>query len=143
MIKAIIFDLFGVLVTEGFKQFCDIYFPGDLNKRRQAIELVTDHDSGYTTQNQYIQGLADLAGISPDIVNQHMSGNRPNELLIDYIRKELKPKYKIGVISNSGDDYISQMLGPEDLKIFDDIVLSYQHSVVNPRQKFLSSLQKG
>lgn len=142
MVKAIIFDCFGVLVTEGFKQFCDTYFPGNMKKRRSAIGLVTDHDSGYTTHDQYIQSLADLAGISVDIVNQHMSGNQPNTLLIKYIRNELKPKYKIGVLSNSGDDYIGQMLDPEDLKIFDDIVLSYQHNIVKPQAEIFELAAK-
>jgi FMN phosphatase YigB (HAD superfamily) len=133
MIKAIIFDLFGVLVTEGFKQFCDTYFPGDITKRRRAIALVTDHDSGYITQDQYMKGLADLAGINVAIVNQHMSGNQPNNLLINHIKRELKPSYKIGVLSNSGGNYVRNLLEPQDLEIFNDIVLSYRHGIVKPQ----------
>ena len=98
MIKAIFFDLFGVLVTEGFKQFCDTYFPGDIQKRRKAIELVTNHDAGYISHEQYVKEIAKLAGVSESTVGEHMDNNQPNQLLIDYIRKELKPKYK-----NRGD----------------------------------------
>lgn len=135
MIKAIIFDFFGVLITEGFKRFCDIYFPDDKEKRRLAIELVTKHDAGAITKEQYTSGLAKLAGVGLEAVNENMNDNTPNDLLLDYIRKELKPKYKIGVLSNSGDDYISQMLKPEDLKTFDDIILSYRHGMIKPQKE--------
>lgn len=135
MIKAIIFDFFGVLVTEGFKQFCDTYFPNDKEKRRRAIELVTKHDAGLVTKDDYIQGLISLAGVDSATVDDHMSSNVPNKPLLDYIKDELKPKYKVGVLSNSGDDYISQMLEPADLEIFDDIILSYQHGMVKPSEE--------
>lgn len=133
MIKAIIFDFFGVLVTEGFKRFCDKYFPDDKQKRRAAIDLVTAHDWGKITQAEYIIGLSELAGISQAEVTDYMQDNQPNDILLGYIKKELMPKYKIGVLSNSGDDYLSRILGAEDAAIFDDIVLSYRHGMVKPQ----------
>jgi len=133
MIKAVIFDFFGVLSTEGFRLFCDTYFPDNKDKRRQALELVTQHDAGSVTKDQYANGLAKLAGVSLEVVYEHMSANKPNKLLLDYIRKELKPKYKVSVLSNAGDNYISQVLNPADLDMFDDIILSYQYGMVKPQ----------
>jgi HAD superfamily hydrolase (TIGR01509 family) len=132
VIKAIIFDFFGVLVTEGFKRFCDKYFPDDKAKRRQAIDLVTAHDWGKVSKDEYVSGLAELAGVSREIVLDHMQDNQPNDALLDYIRRELKPRYKLGVLSNSGDDYLSRILSPEDAELFDDVVLSYQFGLVKP-----------
>jgi len=133
MIKAIIFDFFGVLVTEGFKRFCDKYFPDDKQKRRQAIDLVTAHDWGKISQKEYVSGLAELAGVSRDIVMDHMQDNQPNDALIGYIKDQLKPKYKIGVLSNSGDDYLSRILEPSDVRLFDDVVLSFRYRMVKPQ----------
>jgi len=138
VIKAIIFDLFGVLSTEGFKRFCDKYFPDDQQKRRQALDLVTAHDWGKITQSQYAAGLAELAGVSLEVVADHMQDNQPNDALLDLIRQELKPKYKIGVLSNSGGDYIRGILAPQDLALFDDIVLSYQYRLVKPDEEFFN-----
>ena len=135
MIKAIIFDFFGVLSTEGFKRFCDTYFPDDQVRRKQAIRLVTDHDAGLITKNEYAKGLAKLARVSLDIVAQNMGDNTPNDPLLAYIKRDLKPKYKISVLSNAGDDYISQILDPADLAIFDDVVLSYRHGMVKPQKE--------
>lgn len=134
MIKAIIFDFFGVLVTEGFKQFCDIHFSNDNKKRQEAIKLVNKHDSGLISMEEFYAGLASLAHIEYSSA-EAINSNQPNSLLINYIRKELKPKYKIGVLSNSGDDYISRMLNPEDVKIFDDVILSYRYGIIKPQKE--------
>lgn len=135
MIKAVIFDFFGVLVTEGFKQFCDTYFPDDKEKRKKALELVSNHDAGRITKEDYMQGLVSLAGVSYATVNDHMSSNEPNKPLLDYIRTRLKPNYKLGVLSNSGDDYIAEMLEESDVEMFDDVILSYRHGMVKPSEE--------
>lgn len=142
MIRAVIFDFFGVLVTEGFKRFCDEYFPNDIQKRRQAVDLVTAHDWGKISQTEYISGLAQLAGVDKKIVTEHMRDNQPNDLLIDYIRNSLKSKFKLGVLSNSGDDYLSKILKPEDVELFDDIVLSYRYGMVKPQTEIFDFAAK-
>jgi FMN phosphatase YigB (HAD superfamily) len=133
MIKAIIFDFFGVLVSEGFKQFRDDHFPGDKQKWAKAIELVNRHDSGLISREEFIAGMAQISGKSYDFVAQGINQNQPNDTLISYIKKELKPKYKVGLLSNSGDDYPGQMLDPKDIELFDDIILSYRHRMIKPQ----------
>ena len=133
MIKVIFFDFFGVIVSEGFKQFRDAHFPDDEAKWEQAIALVNQHDSGRMTKEGFIAGMAELSGETPEYVADNINQNRPNRQLLDYIRTELKPGYKIGVLSNSGDDYLSRMLTPADAALFDDVVLSYRYKVIKPQ----------
>lgn len=142
MIKAVIFDLFGVLVTEKFKHFCDEHFPGDAQKRRQAVDLVKSHDSGLTSKRQYQEALAELAGVDIKVVEDSMNTNRPNKPLLDYIRQDLRGGYKLGVVSNSGDNYIAQILEPNDIKLFDDILLSYQAGFVKPQAEIYALAAK-
>ena len=63
------------------------------------------------------------------VVEQQMLPNRP---LLDYIRVEIKPKYKIGIISNALGDILYEILLEEDLKLFDDIVISHRVGVAKP-----------
>ncbi|MEX1059185.1 MAG: HAD-IA family hydrolase [Candidatus Saccharimonadales bacterium] len=56
----------------------------------------------------------------------------PNKVLLSYIRTELKPKYKIGIISNAVSDWIAEILEAEDVKLFDDIVISYKVGINKP-----------
>lgn len=56
----------------------------------------------------------------------------PNEALLTYIRTKLKPKYKIGIISNAAADWIGEILTKEDVALFDDIVLSHKAGFAKP-----------
>jgi len=56
----------------------------------------------------------------------------PNKLLLTYIRTKLKPRYKIGIISNAVADWIAEILEADDIKLFDDIVISYKAGVNKP-----------
>jgi len=56
----------------------------------------------------------------------------PNRPLLDYIKNELKPKYKIGIISNAVADFIPDVLSNEDIDLFDDIVVSHRVGVAKP-----------
>lgn len=133
MIQAIIFDFFGVLVTEGLKQFLDTYFGEDADKRRQALELVKAFNRGHTSSyDELVAALASRAGIKTSEVAEYLEDNRPNKLLLDFIRTELKPKYKLGILSNAGDDWVAQLLPGEDEKLFDDKVLSYKFGMTKP-----------
>jgi len=59
----------------------------------------------------------------------------PNREVLDYIKHELKPKYKIGIVSNVMADYLYLILSKDDLKLFDDVVLSYKAGVAKPESE--------
>lgn len=59
-------------------------------------------------------------------------GERVNEELMRHINKNLKPKYKIGMISNSSGRSISELLSDEQKKIFDIMVFSAEVGVAKP-----------
>ena len=63
------------------------------------------------------------------VVEQQMLPNRP---LLDYIKTELKPKYKIGIISNAIGDVLYEILLENDVSLFDDIVISHRVGVAKP-----------
>lgn len=131
MIKAVIFDFFGVLVTEGFKQFLDNYFSGSKDKRQQAIDLVNRVDLGRISMDEFRADLGRLAGVTPERVNEELGGNKPNKPLLSIVRR-LKNDYKISILSNSSMDFPRKFLDAEDIELFDDIILSYRHGVVKP-----------
>jgi hypothetical protein len=49
MVKAIIFDCFGVLVGASLEPFCDTYFPHDALKLKRVRELDRLANSGQMT----------------------------------------------------------------------------------------------
>ena len=131
MIKAIIFDCFGVLTTEGFKVFRDKYIL-DADKREAANKVMDELNAGKYPYDDFVKILSELASVPEKTTKSYLDENKPNEPLFDFIRNDLKPKYKIGMLSNAGDDWIEELFEPQDIKLFDDIVLSYKFGMIKP-----------
>ena len=132
MIKAIIFDCFGVLTTESFYAFQDEYLKDSDKKREEANKAMDAVNAGLSSHSVFIKKLAAISEMSEEKVEHFLSNNQPNKPLFDYIRLQLKPKYKIGLLSNAGDNWLEELFGKEDLKLFDDTVLSFEHGVIKP-----------
>lgn len=132
MIKAVIFDCFGVLVREGWFAFLDTYFSDDVNRRKQAVEGMSRMGTGLISHDEFIEQLAQLAGVPFGEVESILTDNPPDEELFDYIAKELKPKYKIAILSNAGADRTVELFGEERAELFDEVVLSFQIGAVKP-----------
>src|SRR5581483_4729130 len=131
MIKAIIFDFFGVVGTRGLAQFRRDHIKGDEAKDKQIRRLKDLLNIGQIGYDDFIDGLARISGIARDTVLSYTEEYQPNSKLLDYIKANLESKYKLGIISNSGADWVEKIIG-EDKKLFDDIVLSYQTGHIKP-----------
>ncbi|MEO6760958.1 MAG: HAD-IA family hydrolase [Candidatus Saccharimonadales bacterium] len=132
MIKAVIFDCFGVLVEPSLEPFCDIYFPDDAKKRQRVKDLDKEASSGHISYGEFTTELARLAGISNNKAAEFLNNNPPNIALLDYIKADLKPHYKIGFLSNASDDWMNDLFTPEQQLLFDDVVLSFKYGIVKP-----------
>lgn len=142
MIKAVVFDCFGVLVTEAWLPFKAKYFGDDPALMDQATEISHRANSGLISQADFINQVAELAGVTPDEVSAFISRNVPDEKLFEYI-KELKTDYKIGFLSNIAADYLRRMFSAEQLELFDDISLSFEHGFVKPQPEAYQRAAEG
>lgn len=141
-VKAIIFDCFGVLVEASLESFYAKYLGDDTEKLQKAKLLANESNVGHITYETFVSELADLAQIPVDEARRFLDTNPPNVELMDYIRDELRPKYKIGFLSNTSDNWLAELFTPEQLKLFDDIVLSFQYGVAKPDSKIFSLAAK-
>jgi HAD superfamily hydrolase (TIGR01509 family) len=132
MIKAVIFDCFGVLVSESWIAFKRRHFADDDVKAREATELMQQADAGLLDQADFIHRVAMLSGLSEQQVRAELDGNLPNEALFAYIRDELKPKYKIGMLSNAGANWLRELFSDDQLGLFDATALSFETGVTKP-----------
>ena len=133
MIKAIIFDCFGVLTTDGWLKFREQYLMTGSTADHEAVELNHQSDAGLITQQQFVHSVAELAGVDVTVArgiinDQHTS----NDQLFTYIKDRLKPEYKIGMLSNVSQDYTAELFTPEQNALFDAKVFSYQVGVTKP-----------
>jgi epoxide hydrolase-like predicted phosphatase len=133
MIKAIIFDCFGVLTTQGLEAFYSDYFKDSPDKLAEAKKLISQLNLGQLEYDNYIKKMAELSDLSHNVVRDYISNNRPNTRLLAFIAKELKPKYKIGMLSNASPGWLDKLLSKEDIALFDDIVLSGEVGLAKPQ----------
>jgi len=131
-VKAIIFDCFGVLVEDSLQKLYKTF----LSDKPEIVEQIQalDHQSteGKITYEQLLDHIATLTGISRIEVERFLDQNPPNLPLLDYIAKELKSRYKLGFLSNAADDWLNELFTHDQLALFDDFVLSYQHNIRKP-----------
>lgn len=132
MIKAVIFDCFGVLVTENWLPFKKKYFQNDPQLFQEATELGRQLNAGIISYDDFIKGVARRAQVSEAETLQEIDGNVANEELFEYIAQTLKPKFRIGLLSNIGDNWLSEMFTEQQLALFDEITLSYKVGILKP-----------
>lgn len=134
MIKAVIFDCFGVLTTEGWQEFKETYF-SDPDKLDEANKLNYLADLGKMNHDELMPLIAELAQIPVSKAREEIDDYRPNKSLLEYIEKVLKKDYKIGMLSNVSDDWIVKMFSPEQAKMFDNIALSFDIGHTKPERQ--------
>lgn len=132
MIKAVIFDCFGVLTTDGWLAFCDKYFYEDPALQDKAGDLNKQVDAGLINYGDFLVEIAKLADITPQEVKVGIETNKANDRLFEYIEKSLKPFYKIAMLSNASDNWLNSLFSTSQIDLFDETVFSYQLGVVKP-----------
>lgn len=130
MIKAIIFDCFGVLYL-GAHRALEERWPD------HAVELdnlTRQLDYGYLNKDEYCQAAAKVVGVeSNKIENVLASEHTLNHPLVTYIEQSLKPNYKIGMLSNIGRGWLQNMIEDYLLEdVFDGVVQSGDEGVTKP-----------
>lgn len=131
-IQAVVFDCFGVLVTDGWRPFRTTHFAHSPELLEQATTSNKLVDAGLKDYGDFLQEMADLANLSLKETRRQIESNVPNIPLLEFIRDTIKPHYRIGLLSNAGANWLDTLLEPWQLELFDEKVLSYQLGVVKP-----------
>lgn len=133
MIKAIVFDCYGVLAGQSF---WDTYRAagGDPVKDREFIhEMLGRANAALISNTDFAAAIADRIGISTEEwLAATVRTQSPNEPLFAYITSVLKPIYKIGLLSNANVGSVERRLSPEQLALFDAFVVSGEVGCMKP-----------
>lgn len=130
MIRAIIFDCFGVLTGDIWKEFV-LGLPEE--QQEPARELNRAHDRMAISLQEFSQAIYELTGHEPQVIESLISSDMvKNTNLLEYIA-HLKKDYKIGLLSNVGSNWIREsFLSQQEQQLFDDFVLSYEVRLIKP-----------
>jgi len=132
VIKAVIFDCFGVLVKSSLEPFIVEHFASQPDKIAEMRRLDSLANRGIIPWQEFQQATAVLLGQTSQQVWDELDDNPPNLELFAYISEKLKPRYKIGFLSNASDDWMNDLFTQEQRGLLDDVVLSFQVGIAKP-----------
>jgi epoxide hydrolase-like predicted phosphatase len=132
VIKAVIFDCFGVLTTDGWKQIREEFLVHDEKLFRHSLDIDKAVNAGMMDYDEFINEIKNMTGLSTNNIRERLNGSVPNKMLFDFIRESLKHKYKIGMLSNAAANWLDELFEPWQVKLFDATVLSYEAGTVKP-----------
>lgn len=130
MVQAIIFDCFGVLTADKWREFA-ASLPAE--QRELARELNRAYGGAFITKAEFLAAIEDLTGKLPEDIETALDqGTFKNTALLELIA-ELKQSYKIGLLSNVASNWIrDQFLTAAEQALFDDFVFSYEQQMTKP-----------
>ena len=133
MIKAVLFDYFGVLYPDTFWSLANLYVPErDEELQQQMHDLIRRADSGLIDQKEFWEEAAELFHISRDELAKKLEAFDGVDQGLLSIIKALRGKGMMtGIISNVGNDVVRYALG-DDVDLFDCLILSADSGVMKP-----------
>lgn len=134
MIKAIVFDCFGVLYVHHGPEFLKNHAPNYQKVRLELKDLSNQADYGLISQQEYEQQVAELTGLSVGDVNRNITrGFGRNNELMDYIEQTLRPNYSIGMLSNISRGTMEKFFSKKEREqLFDAAALSSETGMIKP-----------
>ena len=133
MIKAVIFDFFGVIGLSTYQLVGEKYNLSDTQKK-ELTDLHKTFDNGFIDDAKFLQSYADIISEPYEsfIDNFYKSQERfrVSDAMIEFAL-ELKKSYKIGMLSNVSSDAYHAFIEPIASN-FDSVVTSYHAQLAKP-----------
>jgi len=134
MIKAIIFDCFGVFIGNPYKIRAQALEQSDPEKAVILHEINRASDRGFLDPQDTAEQMAELIGITTEqFLAEQKTGEIRNEELVEYV-KTLRPDFKLAMLSNiSSRHRLDIRFEPGQLdELFDVVVASGDEGSIKP-----------
>lgn len=133
MIRAVIFDCFGVLVGRGFDETYRLAGGDPVRDHAFIEDTMGEANLGLISDEEFDEQIAKQLGITLSAFEAVLEeSEKPNEPLLDFVA-ELHANYKTAVLSNVNKGVLEHKLPAEVLTShFDTLVLSGELGVAKP-----------
>jgi epoxide hydrolase-like predicted phosphatase len=128
VIKAVIFDFFGVICSDEYWQF--------VKQDRQSDNLFRDYTDevnlGDIPWQAFVQKVAEATNTSVEEVNRMYETEKIDPRMIGLVH-ELHKTYKTALLTNAHHDFIDGILAEHKISpMFDEVVVSSRLGIVKP-----------
>lgn len=130
MYKAIIFDFFDVIHSDPFQRWLkkhDYERSGEFAKSAQQV------DFGRISYAEHYERLSELSGQSAQSIKEVFDDTQLIDRDMVELITSLRGRYKIGLLSNAGGQYLRPILKEHGLTdLFDEIAISGEVGIIKP-----------
>lgn len=125
MIRAVIFDCFGVLITDVLKVVRDELYERDRDAALEVDQLVRAANLGIISPRESNQQVAAILGVPYEDYRARIDGGEARNIkLFEYIR-ELRKTYKTAMLSNISSHSLDKRFTKDELATyFDEVIVS-------------------
>ena len=124
MIKAIIFDCFGVVLTDALQIVREELALTDPTGALAITDIVAANNRGMLDPKESNQQIAEILGLSVDEFRAKIaSGEVRNTALLNYI-VQLKKEYKTAMLSNIAGSSLRRRFPNDELSTYFDVVVA-------------------
>lgn len=130
MIKAVVFDCFGVLTEDGWHAFLHAFASEDNTEELRYLNHQVD--KGLLSYQDFLTQICELTNASQEEAHRIITTQlHPNTPLLNFVKQLKTKEYALGIISNVGGG-LDEFIPKEYLDLFDCITLSYQVGSLKP-----------
>lgn len=124
MIKAIIFDCFGVIITDALGAICSDLGISQPEKLRQITDTLYATNHGFIGRDEGTKYIADVLGINLAEYKERIAkGEVKDMILLGYI-EGLRKTFKTAMLSNISNGGLALRFTEEELQRYFDIVVA-------------------
>ncbi len=133
MIKAVIFDCFGVLYIPKSDYVYQSLLADPHEHHDEVRDLVAQNEYGLIDDDTLFRGIAELTGVALSNVRRNLvDGFVRNDELVAYA-KSLRPARKVAMLSNLGRDSAVKFFSVEErAELFDAAIISGEVGMIKP-----------
>lgn len=135
MTKAIIFDFYGVFCSDLTMNWFTKIVPNYEDLFVDFYEICSLSDYGKVTRQEFHEKLHELTGIPTDEIVEGIKAEAWMNKDVIELARSLKKNYKIALMSNATDEWITPLLKENNMNdIFDTVVVSANVGIAKPEK---------
>jgi HAD superfamily hydrolase (TIGR01509 family) len=130
MYKAIIFDFFDVIHSDPFQRWLKKH---GYEREGEFAKSARQVDFGRISYDEHYRRLSELSGQSAQSIKEIFDDTRLIDQDMVELITSLQGRYKIGLLSNAGGQYLRPILEEHRLiELFDEIAISAEVGIIKP-----------
>ena len=134
MVRAILFDCFGVIVTDALKTVIEELDASNPVLSRQVMDVIHANNRGLLDSSESNRQIAEFLGVGVDEwIDQIEHGEVKDDRVLSYTRELRERGYKTALLSNIGQQSLERRFSQQELKDhFDAVVASGELGIMKP-----------